>query len=144
MWLPLRSSVIPDMKFSGDGVLVQAPDQVRHSRVEVVRVDGGHVEADVAHVASDRGGLRTRHALEHLEFDGVVHAAGTREFVGEGDVEDVVAGHAHAQAVQVLAPQDPVEDPLVVRVGVLLRRAHRHGPSRELAVHLFHLGGSRP
>ena len=104
----------------------------------MVRVDGGHVEADVAHVASDRGGLRTCHALEHLEFDGVVHAAGTREFVGEGDVEDVVAGHAHAQAVQVLAPQDPVEDPLVVRVGVLLRRAHRHGPSRELAVHLFH------
>ena len=119
-------------------VLVQAADQVGDGGVEVGRVDGGDVEADVAHVLADRGGLRARHALEHLELDGIVDAARGRQLVGEGDVEHVVARDAHAQAREVLAAQDPVEDPLVVRVRVLLRGAHRDGPAGELRVDALH------
>ena len=58
--------------------------------------------------------------------------------MGEGDVEEVVPGHADAQSLHPLRCEQPVQDPLVVRIRGLLRIARRRRPARNLGVHGLH------
>ena len=58
--------------------------------------------------------------------------------MGEGDVEEVVPGHADAQALHPLWGEQPMQDPLVVRIRGLLRIARRGRPTRDLGMHGLH------
>lgn len=76
---------------AGGGVLLEAADEVADRDVEVLGRDDGGVEEHGADGLLDGARLRGRHALEHLDVEGVGHASLLREEVGGGDVEEVVA-----------------------------------------------------
>ena len=124
-------------------VLLQAPDQVGHRNVELLGTHRRDVEQQLADILAHGLGLVVGHALQHLELDPVGHAALDGEGVGEGDVEEVVAGDAEAQAAEVLATQRPVQDALVVGVRGLLRGAGDVRPALHLGVDGLH-GEVRP
>ena len=95
---------------------------------------GGNVEQEVPDVLGHGGGLLAGHALQHLELDPVGHGPVDGEVVGEGDVEEVVAGHADAQALHPLGGEQPVQHALVVGIRRLLRVAGGGGPAGDLGM----------
>ena len=101
-------------------------------------VDDGHVQQEVAGVAAhdllDAGG----HAGEHLELDAVLDAACGAQLEGEGDVEEVLAGHAQADVAGALGRHRPGEHALVVGVGGLLGGPGGQLPAVDLGVDLLH------
>ena len=119
-------------------VLFEAADEIGDGDVELGRVDDRRVEEQLADRALDGLGLRRRHAEQHLEVDAVLDAALLREQPGVGDIEQVVAGDADLHGVRVLRRQRPVEHPLVVGVGRLLRRVRGEGPAVDRRIHPLH------
>ena len=101
-------------------------------------VDDGHVQQEVAGVAAhdllDAGG----HSGEHLELDAVLDAACGAQLEGEGDVEEVLAGHAQADVAGALGRHRPGEHALVVGVGGLLGGPGGQLPAVDLGVDLLH------
>ena len=119
-------------------VLLQAAHQVGDGDVELVGVDDGHVQQEVAGVAAhdllDAGG----HAGEHLELDAVLNAACSAQLEGEGDVEEVLARHAQADVAGALGRHRPGEHALVVGVSGLLGGPGGQLPAVDLGIDLLH------
>ena len=119
-------------------VLLQSAHQVGDGDVELVGVDDGHVQQEVtglaAHDLLDAGG----HAGEHLELDVVLDAACGAQLEGEGDVEEVLAGHAQADVAGALGRHRPGEHALVVGVSGLLGGPGGQFPAVDLGVDLLH------
>jgi hypothetical protein len=109
-------------------VLFEAADEVADGDVELTGVHDRGVEQQAADVVLDEFGLPLGHAEQHLELDAVAHPAGLGQQVRERDVEEVVTGDADAHGAGAVGGESPGEDPLVVRVAVLLRAVGRERP----------------
>ena len=120
------------------GALFEAADQVGDGDVELGRVHHRGVEQERADVLLDGFGLALCHAQEHLELDAGLHAALLGEQPGEGDVEEVVAGHADADVPDPVRVQGVVDDALVVGVRILLGVPGGQRPVVEGGLHLLH------
>ena len=103
-----------------------------------MRVDDGHVQQEVAGLAADDLLDAGGHAGEHLELDAVLDAACGAQLEGEGDVEEVLAGHAQADVAGALGRHRPGEHALVVGVGGLLGGPGGQLPAVDLGVDLLH------
>ena len=79
------------------GVLVQPPNQVADGVDEVFLVAHRGVEQQIVGQLEQRPPLRVGHPFEHLELHAVLHAVFDRQHQGEGQVEEVVRGDAHAE-----------------------------------------------
>ena len=99
-------------------VLLQAAHQVGDGDVELARVHHRHVEQEVADLAAHDRLQVGGHAREHLELHGpaLLQAAGRAQLDGEGDVEQVLAGHAQPHGAGALGGHGPLQHPLVVGV----------------------------
>src|SRR5690606_15823561 len=102
--------------------------------VEVLGGDDGGVQQDAADGVAHRAGLGRGHALEHLDVEQVPDPAPLGEEVGEGDVVEVVRGHAEADGAGELGAQGPLDEPQVVGDDVGLRRVGRLGPAVDLGL----------
>ncbi|MDQ1054219.1 hypothetical protein QE394_002147 [Arthrobacter sp. SORGH_AS 212] len=124
------------------GALFKAADQVGDGDVELSRVHHGRVEEQRADVLLHGFGLALRHAQQHLELDtllcGIRNSALLGQQPGEGNIEQVVAGHADPDVLDPLRVQRVVDDALVAGVGILLRTPGGQGPVVQRGFHLFH------
>ncbi len=116
----------------------ESTDQVRDRDVELARVDDRRVEQQRPDGAPDGLGLPLRHPEEHLELDAVTDPALPREQPRVRDVEQVVPGDPDAHVLDARRGERPVEDALVVRVGVLLGVPRREGPPVHRCLDLLH------
>ena len=119
-------------------VLLEPADEVADGDVEALPAHDGGVEDEVAGDLADGLGLGGGHALEHLDVDLVLDVPRDAEFVGEGDVVEVVRRDADADVVGVLGAEDPVEEAHVVRVDLGLREVGGLGPVVEFGVDALH------
>ena len=83
-------------------------------------------------------------AEQGLELHAVAHAAVAGQQPGVGEVEQVLAGHADADVVDPLGCQCPVDQTLVVRVGVGLRRPTSPAAIRAVRPRWLRARGSHP
>ncbi len=101
-------------------------------------MDYRSVEEEGTDVALHRFGLAGGHAEKHLELDARGDTARFAQEVGEGDVEQVVAGNTDADVTDALRGQRVVDDRLIGGVGVLLGAPGRQRPAVQVGVDLFH------
>ena len=120
------------------GVFVEAADEVGDGGVEVVVVDGGGVEEQIAGAVADGGGVGFGHAGEHFEGDLVGGSEVVAEEEGVGDVEEVVGGDAEVDGGGVTGAAGELQHAFEVGVGVELGGVGGERPAVEGGVDFFH------
>ena len=128
----------PGHEVLGRGVLLEAAHQVGNSNVELTRINDRDVEKEGANVAAHNLLNAGGHAGEHLELDAIFDATRGAQFIGEGNIKDVLSGHTQADRTGTLRRHRPAQHPLVVGVGGLLGRPRRQFPAVDLSVHPLH------